>query len=100
MVPPVARKVSGNAVPTKAGGMVGVVIWKVMRVWREKLVVAISGVGAVVSVTWTVKGKVPRVVGDPARVPSAVRVRPGGRTPVAIDQRYGGVPPAAARVCE
>ena len=46
-----AARVSVKGVPTKAAGMVGVVIWKVMRVWREKLVLAVSGVGAVVSVT-------------------------------------------------
>ena len=46
-----AARVSVRGVPTKAVGMVGVVIWKVMRVWREKLVVAVSGVGAVASVT-------------------------------------------------
>jgi hypothetical protein len=34
-----------------------------------------------------VKGNAPRVVGEPARVPSVARVRPGGRAPEEMDQR-------------
>lgn len=54
--------------------------------------------GLLVSVTLTVKFEVPPVVGVPLITPVPDRVRPAGSVPVAMDQAYGGVPPAAANV--
>ena len=50
------------------------------------------------SVTWALKVKVPAVVGVPEMAPVLLlRVRPGGKEPLAIDQLYGRVPPLALR---
>jgi len=57
--------------------------------------------GELESVTMAVKLKVPAVVGVPEMAPVlALRVRPGGRVPVEIDQVYGVVPPLAVSVAE
>jgi hypothetical protein len=48
----------------------------------------------VLSVTWTVKGKVPVTVGVPLITPVAdVRLRPLGRFPADTLQVYGATPP-------
>ena len=53
------------------------------------------------SVTLTVKPKVPAAVGVPLMVPlDGSRVRPGGSAPEAIDHVYGAVPPEACSVVE
>ncbi len=53
------------------------------------------------SVTWTVKLKVPAVVGVPAMTPVlALRVSPEGSAPLTTDQVYGEVPPDAESVAE
>jgi hypothetical protein len=49
------------------------------------------------SVTLTLKLNLPGPVGVPAITPLVEIVRPAGGDP---DQLYGGVPPAAAKVCE
>ena len=54
-----------------------------------------------VSVSLTVKLKSPVVSGTPLIAPVApLSVRPGGRAPPIMDQLYGDVPPAAARVAD
>jgi hypothetical protein len=61
--------------------------------------VAVCGVGAVESVTLTVKLNVPAVVGVPEIVPlAAASVRPAGNVPELMLQLYGVVPPLAANV--
>ena len=53
------------------------------------------------SLTWTVKLKVPAVVGVPARIPPLARVRPPGSAPEDTVQAYPApVPPAAVSVTE
>lgn len=53
--------------------------------------------GLPLSVTVTVKLKVPLAVGVPEIRPvPAARLRPVGRPPEVIDHRYGEVPPVAA----
>ena len=42
----------------------------------------------------------PDVVGVPLSTPPNDRFIPWGKEPEAMDQVYGGFPPAAARVCE
>jgi hypothetical protein len=57
--------------------------------------------GLLESVTWTVKLKVPMVVGVPEITPvAALSVKPVGSDPLAIDHVYGEVPPLAASVVE
>ena len=52
-------------------------------------------VGALESVTVTVKSKVPVAVGVPVIDPSAAaKLRPGGKVPDATDQVNGAVPPS------
>src|SRR5947209_7818526 len=46
------------------------------------------------------KFHVPAAVGVPPSAPPVVSVRPGGNVPVASDQVYGAMPPAALNVCE
>lgn len=53
----------------------------------------------VLSVTCTVKEKLPAVVGIPPIVPEADTDKPGGSVPERRDQVYGAVPLVAARVC-
>ena len=61
--------------------------------------VTVCGVGAVESVTLTVKLEAPAVVGVPAIPPvEAFRVSPGGKAPELIDHEYGAVPPEAVKV--
>ena len=51
--------------------------------------------------TFTVKEKVPALWGFPLKTPlAAASVTPRGRVPLVTVQRYGGVPPEAARVIE
>jgi Na+-transporting NADH:ubiquinone oxidoreductase subunit NqrD len=56
--------------------------------------------GLVESFAWTVKLKVPVVVGIPEITPALVMFRPAGSEPFAIDQLYGAVPPLAVSVVE
>ncbi len=61
--------------------------------------VAVSAVGVVESVAFTVKPKVPGAVGVPEIAPvEAFKFRPGGREEEVIDHVYGVVPPVAARL--
>ena len=61
--------------------------------------VAVCAVGVVESVTFTVKLKVPDVVGVPEMAPlEAVKLSPAGNAPALMLQLYGVVPPLAARV--
>jgi hypothetical protein len=48
---------------------------------RDKVLVAVCGVGDVESVTWAVKVNVPAAVGVPERTPLGVSVTPLGREP-------------------
>jgi hypothetical protein len=60
---------------------------------------ALVAVLLALSVTITVKLKVPAVVGVPEIIPVDVpSVRPFGRAPAVIDQVYGSKPPVAVRV--
>ena len=53
------------------------------------------------SVTCAVKLKLPALVGIPVMAPLvASNVRPAGKEPDVMDQRYGGVPPTAFRLAE
>jgi hypothetical protein len=52
------------------------------------------------SLTWTVKVKVPAALREPVMAPLEERLRPPGNAPFTMDQVYGGVPPVAASVCE
>lgn len=53
------------------------------------------------SLTITVIGKLPLVVGVPEMMPVlAVRLSPGGRLPDVIDHTKGAVPPVAVRAFE
>ena len=52
------------------------------------------------SLTWTTKLKVPVVVGVPLMTPSPLSSNPGGSEPVAFDQVYGKLPPAAVNFAE
>jgi hypothetical protein len=47
------------------------------------------------SATWTVKAKVPPLVGVPETAPSDASVRPGGKAPSLIVHVYGWTPPVA-----
>ena len=61
--------------------------------------VAVCAVGAVESVTRTVKLEVPVAVGVPESAPvEAFKLTPAGSDPELIDQAYGLVPPLAVRV--
>ena len=51
------------------------------------------------SLTWTTKLKVPVVVGVPLMTPP-LSSKPGGSKPLAFDQVYGKLPPAAVNVIE
>jgi len=63
--------------------------------------VAVSGVGAVESVIFTVKLKEPAAVGVPEMAPDdADSVRPTGKAPELTLQVYGVVPPVASNVVE
>jgi hypothetical protein len=63
--------------------------------------VAVCAVGAVESVTLTVKLNDPAVVGVPEIVPlAAANVRPAGNAPELTLQLYGVVPPLADSVDE
>jgi len=64
---------------------------------RAKLWVAVA---EELSVTRTVKLKVPALVGMPLIIPPLLNVRPGGKPPDASDQLYGCTPPLALSVCE
>ena len=50
------------------------------------------------SVTWTVKLKVPAVVGVPVIVPAVDKLRPVGNVPLLIDHDVGVMPPLAVSV--
>jgi hypothetical protein len=58
----------------------------------------IAGVGAVLSVTVTMKLKVPRLVGVPVREPSEPRVRPGGKLLGVALHISGRNPPLALKL--
>jgi len=63
--------------------------------------VAVCAVGAVESVTLTVKLLVPEAVGVPEIAPvDAFSVNPAGKAPALKDQEYGVVPPVAVSVAE
>ena len=63
--------------------------------------VVVCGVGAVLSVTFTVKLKVPAAFGVPVIAPvAAVNDKPPGNAPLLIDHVYGAVPFCAASVAE
>jgi len=98
-VPPVAAKVWEYDVPTVAAG-------------KGATVVIENGDGVTViesdfdaaweaaSATWTVKIKIPAVVGNPLITPVVESVNPWANVPATTDQEYGGVPPVAAKVWE
>ena len=52
------------------------------------------------SVTWTMKLYDPAVVGVPLKAPLELKLKPGGRVPLATVQVYGAVPPDAVNVSE
>jgi hypothetical protein len=52
----------------------------------ERALVAVWGVGEVLSATATVKLWVPAAVGLPKRLPAALKLRPAGSEPDASDQ--------------
>ena len=63
------------------------------------IVSACSSKTPVVSVTRTVKAKLPVAVGVPLITPDVVfKTRPAGRAPVTIDQVNGVVPPVVVSV--
>jgi hypothetical protein len=57
-------------------------------------------VTALASVTAATNNAVPAVVGIPAIEPAEDMERPGGNVPAVSDQKYGEVPPVAAKVRE
>ena len=65
-----------------------------------RLAAAVWCVGVAASVTVTVKGNVPAVVGIPESIPEPLRVKPVGRVPIVTVQVYGAVPPVALRAVE
>ena len=67
-------------------GSEGVVIAGAGLIVKSKALVAVSGVGIVLSVTWTVKLNVPVTFGVPEIVPAGARERLVGRAPAVIDQ--------------
>ena len=58
----------------------------------------VAGVGALLSVTVTVKLKVPTLVGVPVRDASGPRLRPGGRLPAVVLHPSGRNPPVALKL--
>jgi hypothetical protein len=101
-VPPLAVKVALYTVPCVppvnepvvilTGGIDALIV-------RLNALVAACAVGAVESVTFTVKLKVPEAVGVPEMTPlDAVKVNPEGSEPELILHVYGIVPPLAAIV--
>jgi len=54
----------------------------------------------VLSVTRTVKLKLPEAVGAPENCPDELRVTPGGNAPAKTDQLKGGVPFTAWSIAE
>ena len=58
----------------------------------------VAGVGALLSVTVTVKLKVPTLVGVPIRDASVPRLRPGGRLPDVVPHASGRDPPVALKL--
>ncbi len=60
-----------------------------------KLAVAVWAVGVSESVTVTVKGVAPTVVGVPEITPALLKLKPAGGVP---DQLYGPMPPLACKV--
>jgi hypothetical protein len=90
--PPVALSACEYAAPTAPGGKAVVVI-----VRAGELIVSDSDSikdDDALSVTFSVTLEEPVAVGVPVIVPST-RARPGGSTPLTIDQVYGGDPPVA-----
>lgn len=58
----------------------------------------ITGVGALLSVTVTVKLKVLMLVGVPVRDPSGPRLRPGGKLPGVVLHVSGRNPPVTLKL--
>lgn len=62
---------------------------------------AVTGVSPPSSLSWTVKVKTPRCVGDPARLPvPELSEMPGGKPPAVMFQEYGGMPPVPVNDAE
>jgi len=67
---------------------------------RENALLAVAGVGVVLSDTPTVKFDVPLPVGVPEITPPALIDRPAGSDPEVIDHVYAPLPPVVARAAE
>ena len=66
-----------------------------------KLLVAVCGVGVLLSVAVTENGNVPAAAGGPLMVPvDGSSASPGGRLPELTDQVTGATPPLDASVAE
>jgi hypothetical protein len=96
-LPPLAPSVTLYANPTWAFGRDAVVT---ARAGAPTLKVRLAeAVAPVESVTRTVSGKLPAVVGVPPSAPLVpVSEMPAGRLPAVIAHEYGAVPPVAAKV--
>ena len=98
-VPPIAASVNVYATPTTPlGRVVGVVM---PRLDETLIVNCLVADAEPLSITCTVKGKVPDAEGAPAMMPfDAFSDRPAGSDPCVTDQWYGAAPPAASSCCE
>jgi hypothetical protein len=83
--PPVALKAVEYAVkvrPCGSAAAVAIVSAELTLIWKLLLAVC----AGVPPVTWTLKLKVPDVVGVPLMRPDAAKAKPGGRLPEVTDQ--------------
>jgi hypothetical protein len=89
-----------SVLPVKVGVGVGVGVGVVTASGAMTILSACLAVSLIVSVTSTVNGKFPEVVGIPESRPFPVRFRPPGGTPLVTLHVYGPVPPVAVNVAE
>src|SRR5579885_3386467 len=86
--------------PAVPSGRLAVVMVSAGLIVALSTAVTLCG-GVVLSVTLTVKPKLPALAGLPVMAPlAAFRLSPGGNAPLLTDQAYGGVPLSAASVAE
>jgi hypothetical protein len=96
-VPPDADSVAEYGLPTDAGATACVDTRSCDgRTERVNVAVCVSVIGALESLTWTVKAPEVATAGVPVMVPSE-KTNPAGRLPETRDHVYGGRPPDATR---
>jgi hypothetical protein len=96
--PPDAARMTEYVTPTEplfSDGAVVIVSGSAMTIVKD---CAADCDGTAPSTTLAVNVKVPATNGVPLKTPAALRVMPGGRTPL-TDHAYGVVPPFATIVC-